>query len=100
MPHCRFLLALALAACSAPPEADFTPTEAARTAPPPLLAPTSDFDAALAGAAPAAEQLEARTAALAARAAALRERAAALDAPVVSPEAAPRLKAATEGSAD
>jgi hypothetical protein len=96
MTRSALVLVLALAACEAPPAADFVPTEAARTAPPPLLAPTADFDDALAGAAPAAQQLEDRTAVLAARAAALRARAATLDAPVVTPDARPRLETAEE----
>ena len=69
------------------------PSDAARTAPPPLLAETAQFDAALASAGPEAARLEADSAALAARAEALRARAAALSAPVVEPEARARLEA-------
>jgi hypothetical protein len=87
-------LTAALAACEAPRDADFVPSEAARTAPPPRLAETAQFDAALASAAPDAERLESDAAALAARATALRARAAALSTPVVEPAARGRLEAA------
>jgi hypothetical protein len=90
----RVVLVLALAACEAPHDADFVPSEAARTAPPPRLAETAQFDAALAGAGPDAERLEADAAALAARAEALRARAATLAAPVVGDDARTRLERA------
>jgi hypothetical protein len=88
------LLALALAACGPPEEAVGPLSEAAQAAPPPRLAETARFDAALAAAAPDAERLEAGAAGLAARAEALRARAAALGAPVVDEGRRPRLEAA------
>ena len=86
-----FWLGLVLAAC-APEEARVPISESAQAAPPPRLVPTARFDAALAGAAPAAERLGEERAALAARAEALRARAAALDSPVVDPAVRPRLE--------
>jgi hypothetical protein len=83
----------ACAAACAPPEARVPVSEQARDAPPPRLAETALFDAALAGAAPDAERLGADADALAARAEALRARAAALDAPVLDPADRPRLEA-------
>ena len=88
------LVMAALLACGPPREAVAPVSDAARTAPPPRLGPTAQFDAALASAAPDAERLEAGAAALAARAEALRARAAGLSAPVVDPAARPRLEAA------
>lgn len=86
----------AIAAC-APPEARVPISDSARAAPPPRLAETARFDAALAEAAPDAERLQADADSLAARAEALRARAAALQAPVVDPAARPRLEAASGG---
>jgi hypothetical protein len=95
MPHLWRLwpvaVLLAALACSPPDEAVVPVSEAARTAPPPRLGETAQFDAALAGAEPDALRLEEESAALAARAEALRARAAALQAPVVDPSARPRL---------
>ena len=83
-----------LVACGAPNEA-LVPTSAeARAAPPPRLAETARFDAALAGAGPDAERLGAGATALAARAEALHARAGALAGPVVDPRVRPRLDAA------
>ncbi len=83
---------LAVIACS-PPDAAVAPvSEAARTAPPPRLGETAQFDAVLATAEPDARRLEEESAALAARAAALRVRGAALQAPVVDPSVRPRLE--------
>ena len=84
-------LALGLAACGAPPEADFAPSERARSAPPPRLAETANFAAALARAGPDAERIETEAAALAARAEALGARAEALSGPVIDPAARARL---------
>jgi hypothetical protein len=82
---------VALAGCEAPADAAFEPSAAARSAPPPQLAETAGFDAALERAGPDAAEMEAASAALAARAAALRERAEALSAPVIAPDARGRL---------
>ncbi len=71
------VLALVLAGC-APPEADFAPSERARTAPPPALVPTEQFAAPRVESLEAAARLGPETTALAARAAALRARGAAL----------------------
>ena len=84
VPTACLLSVLAMAAACTPPEVASVPiSEAARTAPPPRLAPTASFDAALAGAAPDARALEDQAADLAARAAALRARAAGLAGPVL-----------------
>ena len=88
------LLLVALAACATPDDANFVPSERARAAPPPRLAPTATFDAALVRAGPDAARIEAESAALAARAEALAARAEALSAPVVGPDARSRLEAA------
>jgi hypothetical protein len=86
--------ALAVLSCG-PPEATVgAMSEAARRAPPPRLGETAAFDAALARADPDARRLQAGAAELAERGAALRARAAALGAPVVGPDARPRLEAA------
>jgi len=82
------------AGCAPPPDADPAVSEAARSAPPPLLAETAQFDSAVARAAPDAERLEAGAAALSARAEALRARAAALGDPVLPADARGRLEAA------
>ena len=84
---------LVLVACGAPREALVPTSEEARAAPPPYLAETARFDAALAD--PDAERLGADATALAARADALQARAGALAGPVVDPEVRPRLEAAT-----
>jgi hypothetical protein len=86
---------IAVAAC-APEEARVPLSENARNAPPPRLAETALFDAALARAAPDAERLEADAAALAARAEALRARAAGLSATIIPTDARGRLEAAQE----
>jgi hypothetical protein len=87
-----WLIGLLLAAgCDAPDAARLPLSDAARGAPPPRLAPTSNFDAALASASPDAVRLSEESAVLAARAEALRLRAAALSPPVVDPALAPRL---------
>jgi len=86
---------LVLVACGAPREALVPTSEEARAAPPPHLAETARFDAALAGASPDAERLGADATALAARADALHARAGALAGPVVDPQVRPRLEAAT-----
>ena len=91
------LAGLALAACAAPRDADFVPSEASRAAPPPRLAETARFDAALAAAGPDTERLAEGADALAGRAAALRSRAAALSAPVLEPGARSRLDAGRAG---
>ena len=95
-PSLALSLALGLAACGAPPAADFEPSEQARRAPPPQLAPTATFDAALARAAPDAQRIEGDAETLAARGEALRARAAALAAPVVDPALRPRLAPADD----
>jgi hypothetical protein len=94
------LLVLGLAACAPPEVAQVPISDQARAALPPRLAETAQFDAALAGAQPDAERLEADAATLAARATALRARAAALGAPVVDPAARPRLEAGITVPAD
>ena len=85
---------LLAAGCTLPPGAANPPSEAALTAPPPRLAETAQFDAALAGAGPDAERLAAGADALAARAEALRARAAALEGPVLPQPDRARLDAA------
>jgi hypothetical protein len=87
-----------LAAC-APEAAEVATSEAARDAPPPKLAPTAAFDAALAAAQPDADRLGAGAETLAARAAALRARAAGLAGPVVDPDTQARLEAAPRADA-
>jgi len=89
------VLALAAAAsCSAPREAAFTPSEAARGSPPPDLLPTERFTAAFDTVGGEAGALESGAEDLAARAAALQDRAGALDAPVIDPDERARLEAA------
>jgi hypothetical protein len=95
----RLAVLLALAAC-APQEARVAISDEARDAPPPLLAETARFDAALASATPDAERLQADADDLAARAEALRARAAGLDAPVLDPAVRPRLEAGTTAPQD
>jgi hypothetical protein len=85
-----------LAACAAPEAARVPISESARAAPPPRLAETARFDAALASAAPDAERLAGNAATLAARAAALRSRAAGLSTEVIPTDARGRLEAAVE----
>jgi hypothetical protein len=92
------LVLSALAACAAPEAARVPMSEAAQAAPPPRLAETARFDAALASAAPDAERLEADAATLAARAEALRARAAGLSGAVMETDARNRLEAAAEES--
>lgn len=87
-------LGAAALGCSPPEEADIPMTDAARTAPPPRLGETAQFDAALAEADPEAQRLETTAEDLAARAEALRARAAALSAPVIDPAARSRLESA------
>lgn len=86
------LVGIALAGCAPPPGADPLPPERLRDLVRPDLAPTAEFDAALAGTEPDAARLEEANAALAARAADLRARAADLSAPVVAPEERTRLE--------
>ena len=83
-----------VAGCALPPSAPAPVSEAVRDMPPPRLAETAQFDAALARAGPDAERLEAGAAALAARAEALRARAAGLADPVLTPDARDRLGSA------
>jgi hypothetical protein len=92
------LFVLAATAACAPSEALVPISDSARAAPPPRLAETARFDAALAGAGPDAERLQADADTLAARAAALRARAAALQAPVIDPGVRPRLESASGDS--
>jgi hypothetical protein len=86
--------ALLAAGCALPRDAASPPSEAALAAPPPRLAETARFDAALASATPDAERLAAGADALAARAEALRARAAALAQPVLAGDARDRLDTA------
>lgn len=89
-----FCAGLALPACGPPPEAraGFDPAPPGQ---PPVLAPTADFDAVVAGAEPDAARIEAENAELAARAEALRARAGDLAAaPVIPPPERTRLEAA------
>jgi hypothetical protein len=95
-PLAAFVL-IVVAAC-APEEARVPLSERARDAPPPRLAETALFDAALARAAPDAERLEAEAAALAARAEALRARAASLSPAIIPTDARGRLAAAAQES--
>lgn len=90
------ILALALAACGPPPEAQRAAGQDDVGGPPPVLLPTSAFDTAIASANPDAARIEAESEVLAARAAALQARAEALSAtPVIDPDARERLDAGT-----
>jgi hypothetical protein len=88
------VLAIGAAACSWPPAAEVGGSDATVAGPPPRLAETAQFDAALARAGPDAERLGADADTLAARAEALRARAEALAAPVLAPGERDRLDAA------
>lgn len=87
------------AGCNAPPDAQFTPSEAVRGTSPPDLLPTSRFTEALATVGSEAEDLQAGADELAARAAALDARASALSAPVLDPADRARLDAASAAGA-
>lgn len=88
-------LAVALAACAPPPEAEYALSERARAAPPPKLAPTELFAAPLETGVEAVERLGPESEALAARAASLRERGAALSRTgVLDPDRRTRLETA------
>lgn len=87
------VLLVGAAACGAPERARVPISEAARTAPPPRLLETAQFDAALAQAGPDAERLDADASALAARAEALRARASGLAGDIIEPAERERLEA-------
>ncbi len=93
------LAPLLAAGCSAPRDAEFTPSEAATAGPPPDLVPTARFTDAFRTVGGAVDELETGADELAARAAGLRARATALSAPVMSPADRDRLDAASAAAA-
>ncbi len=93
------LATLAAAGCTVPRDADFTPSAAASTGPPPDLVPTGRFTEAFQTVGGTTEELQAGAEDLAARAAGLQARATALSAPVMDPADRDRLDAASAAAA-